>query len=160
MFSFYTGHPYRIFTKDTDFSTRLTFDLFIETYSSMLSFQWCLAWCSPGGNIDWFYRILWCCHSFFLFVLFGFFFSVRACSKCIWSNSAKEFHTNVNYYLSYCYFYYFCLLVYLDFQRVFYMCARVCVHIYKTINTQLKMVYKWAGIFLSQNDTTDWLYIA
>lgn len=27
------------------------FDLFIETYSSMLSFQWCLAWCSPGSDI-------------------------------------------------------------------------------------------------------------
>lgn len=50
LFSFYTGHPYRIFTKDTNFSTRLAFDLFIETYSSMLSFQWCLAWCSPGSN--------------------------------------------------------------------------------------------------------------
>ncbi|KAI1238303.1 hypothetical protein IHE44_0013024 [Lamprotornis superbus] len=29
-----SGHPYRIFTKDTDFSTRLVFDLFIETYST------------------------------------------------------------------------------------------------------------------------------
>lgn len=27
----FTGHPHRIFTKDTDFSTRLAFALFIET---------------------------------------------------------------------------------------------------------------------------------
>lgn len=101
-----------------------------------------------------FFFCLFCWVSFFFFNSL-----IRACSKCIWSNSAKEFHTNVNYYLSYCYFYYFCLLIYLDFQRVFYMCARACVHIYITINTQLKMVYKRAGIFLSQNDTTDWLYI-
>lgn len=51
LFSFYTGHPYRIFTKDTDFSTGLAFNLFIETYSNMLSFQWCLAWCSPSSDI-------------------------------------------------------------------------------------------------------------
>lgn len=30
-FSPFTGHPHRIFTKDTDFSTRLAFALFIET---------------------------------------------------------------------------------------------------------------------------------
>lgn len=30
-FSLFTGHPHRIFTKDTDFSTRLAFALFIET---------------------------------------------------------------------------------------------------------------------------------
>lgn len=31
-FSLSTGHPDRIFTKDADFSTRLAFTLFIETF--------------------------------------------------------------------------------------------------------------------------------
>ncbi|KAH0616196.1 hypothetical protein JD844_027139 [Phrynosoma platyrhinos] len=47
----YVSHSYRIFTKDTNFPTRLAFALLKRLPKYVVFFQWCLAWCSPGGDI-------------------------------------------------------------------------------------------------------------
>lgn len=56
----------------------------------MLSFQWCLAWCSPGGDIA---LVLQNRVVFFCFVCL-FCFLITACSKCAF---LSNFATVISY---------------------------------------------------------------